>query len=675
MDMINVKINGMEITAEKGQTILQIAEANGIEIPTLCYIAELKAYGACGLCTVEAEGIPKLLRACSAVASDGMVINTDTPRVRQSRKIALELLMSDHTGDCRGPCSLNCPAGTDCQGYVKLIAQGKFKEAVELVKDKVPLPASIGRVCPHPCETACRRKMVEESISIAFLKSFAADEDLKSGNKFMPEVAESTGKSVGIIGGGPAGLTAAYFLAVKGHKVIVYDAMPQMGGMLRYGIPQYRLPKEVLDMEIASIAELGVEMKNNIKIGADTTLDEIKKAHDATLVAIGAWKSSSMRIPGEDLEGVYGGIDFLRSVALKNPVRIGKKVAVIGGGNTAMDACRSAVRLGAEEVYVIYRRTRAEMPAEKVEIDEAEEEGVIYKFLNNPVEIIGKDGKVSAVKLQVMELGEPDAGGRRSPVPVEGKFETIELDNVIMAIGQKINVNGFESLELTERGNIAADVKTFRTSLEGVFAVGDATNRGASIAIEAIGEAQKASDVIDSYLKGELIAYKKPFVSEKLVTAKDLADREKVSRAKMPQRKAEDRIKDFDEINLGFSVDAAMNEAKRCLECGCHDFHDCKLIRYANQYDVMPERFFGEKHNCKKESKLGYIERDQNKCVLCNLCVRVCAEEVGKGLIGLVGRGFTTVIKPEFADSSVTEFCKNCQKCVNSCPTGALKTL
>ncbi|MBR0349988.1 MAG: FAD-dependent oxidoreductase [Clostridia bacterium] len=675
MDMINIKINGIEISAEKGRTILQIAEANGIEIPTLCYIEEVKAYGACGLCTVEVEGVPKLLRACSAVASDGMVISTDTPRVRQSRKIALELLMSDHTGDCKGPCSLNCPAGTDCQGYVKLIAQGKFKEAVELVKDKVPLPASIGRVCPHPCETACRRKMVEEPISIAFLKSFAADEDLKSGDKFMPEIAENTGKSVGIIGGGPAGLTAAYFLAVKGHKVTVYDAMPKMGGMLRYGIPQYRLPKEVLDMEIASIAELGVTMKNNIRIGTDITFDEIKNAHDATLVAIGAWKSSSMRIPGEDLDGVYGGIDFLRSVALKNPVKLGKKVAVIGGGNTAMDACRSAVRLGAEEVYVIYRRTRAEMPAEKVEIDEAEEEGVIYKFLKNPVEIIGEEGRVKSVKLQVMELGEPDAGGRRSPVAVEGKFETIELDNVIMAIGQKINISGFESLELTDRGNISADTKTFRTSLEGVFAVGDATNRGASIAIEAIGEAQKASEVIDSYLNGEIIAYKKPFVSEKIVTAADLADREKISRVKMPQRTPEERVKDFDEVNLGLSVEAAVSEAKRCLECGCHDYHDCKLIRYANQYDVQPARFAGEKHDCPKEQKLVYIERDQNKCVLCNLCVRVCDEEVGKGLIGLVGRGFSTVIKPEFADSSVTEFCKTCPKCVNSCPTGALKTL
>ncbi|MCQ2484205.1 MAG: FAD-dependent oxidoreductase [Clostridia bacterium] len=675
MDTIKVTINGKEIVAEKGKTILQIAEANGIEIPTLCYVEKIKPYGACGLCVVEAEGIPKLLRACSAVAGDGMVINTNTPRVKQSRKIALELLMSDHTGDCKGPCSLNCPAGTDCQGYVKLIAQGKYKEAVALVKDRVPLPASIGRVCPHPCETACRRKMVEEPISIAFLKSFAADIDLKSGDKFMPEKADCTGKSVGIIGGGPAGLTAAYFLAVKGHKVTVYDAMPKMGGMLRYGIPQYRLPKEVLDMEIASIEELGVEMIDNVKIGRDISFDDIKNKYDATLVAIGAWKSSSMGVTGEELDGVLGGIDFLRGVALHTPADIGKKVAVIGGGNTAMDACRSAVRLGAEEVYVIYRRTRAEMPAEKVEIDEAEEEGVTFKFLCNPVEIIGENGRVKAVKLQKMELGEPDAGGRRKPVPVEGAFEVLDLDTVIMAIGQKISINGFEALELTNRGNISADTLTFRTSVDGVFAVGDATNRGASIAIEAIGEAQKAVNVIDSYLNGEIVGYKKPFVSEKVVTAEDLADRQKISRAKMPQRSPEDRKHDFNEINLGFSEETARAEAKRCLECGCHDYHDCKLIRYANQYDVCPSRFAGEKHNCPKEQKLISIERDQNKCVLCNLCVRICDEEVGKGVLGLVGRGFSTVIKPEFMDSAVADFCKGCQKCVESCPTGALKSI
>lgn len=674
MDMIKVTIDGIECTAEKGQTVLQIATANGIEIPTLCYIDDLKAYGACGICTVEAENIPKLLRACSAVASDGMVISTQSPRIRQSRKIALELLLSDHTGDCKGPCSLNCPAGTDCQGYVKLISEGKFREATELVKERVPLPASIGRVCPHPCEKACRRALVEEPISIAFLKAFAADEDLKSGNKFIPEVAPATGKTVGIIGGGPAGLTAAYFLAVKGHKVTIYDAMDKMGGMLRYGIPQYRLPKEVLDMEIDTIASLGVEMKNNVKIGKDITLDEIKANHDAVIVAIGAWQSSAMGVTGENLEGVYGGIDFLRSVALHNPVEIGKNVAVCGGGNTAMDACRSAIRLGAENVYVIYRRTRAEMPAEKVEIDEAEEEGVTYKFLCNPAEIIGENGKVKAIRLQKMVLGEADASGRRKPVPVD-EYEEIQLDTVIMAIGQKINIAGFESLELTNRGNIAADTNSFRTSQEGVFAVGDATNRGASIAIEAIGEAQKASEVVDQYLKGKDVPYKKPYFVEKTVTAADLADREKISRAVMPQRSPEERKHDFNEINLGFTADMAMAEAKRCLQCGCHDYHECKLIRYANQYDVNPSRFAGDKHNIAKEQKLVSIERDQNKCILCNLCVRVCDEDVKKGILGLVGRGFTTVIKPEFNKPEVTAYCMDCQKCVNACPTGALKSL
>lgn len=675
MEKINVTINGKKITAEKGKTILQIAQSNGIEIPTLCYLDEVKAYGACGLCVVEAENMPKLLRACSAVASDGMVINTETPRVRQSRKIALELLLSDHTGDCKGPCSLNCPAGTDCQGYVKLISEGKFKEAVELVKEKVPLPASIGRVCPHPCENACRRAMVEEPISIAFLKSFAADEDIKSGNKFMPSVAAESGKRVAVIGGGPGGLTAAYFLAVKGHAVTIYDAMPKAGGMLRYGIPQYRLPKEILDEEIASITELGVEIKNNVRVGKDITLDELKEKFDAVVVAVGAWTSVPMRIDGEELDGVYGGIDFLRSVAMKNPVKIGKRVAVIGGGNTAMDACRTAVRLGAEDVYVIYRRTRAEMPAEKIEITEAEEEGVSFKFLCNPIQLIGENGSVKAAKLQKMELGEPDAGGRRRPVPIEGEFETLELDSVIMAIGQRINIDGFEQLELTERGNISADVSSFRTSADGVFAVGDATNRGASIAIEAIGEAQKASEVIDRYLHGENIGYKKPYFSEKTVTAAELADREKLPRVKMPQRAPQERKKDFNEVNLGFTAEQVMNEAKRCLQCGCHDFHECKLIRYANEYDVRPERFFGEKHSCPKERRLVCIERDQNKCILCNLCVRVCDEEVGKGVLGLVGRGFTTVIKPEFNNDSTLAFCKGCKKCVAACPTGALKSL
>ncbi len=674
MSTIKFTIDDKEIVAENGITILEAATKNGIEIPTLCYHESVALYGACGVCTVEAEGIPKLLRACSAKASDGMVIHTNSERVKKSRKIALELLMSDHTGDCVGPCSLNCPAGTDCQGYVNLISEGKFHEAVALIKEKLPLPASIGRVCPHPCETACRRQMVEESISIAYLKAFAADEDMKE-NTFVPEVAENTGKKVAIIGGGPAGLTAAYFLRTKGHSVTVFDAMPEMGGMLRYGIPEYRLPKKVVAAEVNQIASLGVEMKNNVKIGKEISFADLRKDFDAVLVAIGAWNSMGTRCEGENLDGIVGGIDFLREVNMGAKPDIGKKVAVVGGGNTAMDACRTARRLGAEEVYVIYRRTRDEMPAEKIEIDEAEEEGVKFKFLTNPAEYVGENGKVKQIKLQIMELGEPDSSGRRSPVPVEGKFEYLDIDTVITAIGQKVNVKGFEELELNSRGIISADEKTFRTSVDGVFAVGDATNKGASIAIEAIGEAEKASKVIDGYLIGMEIPYRKPFVSEKIVTPEMLADKEKTERAKMPVRKAEERVKTFDEIALGFTKEQAMKEASRCLRCGCHDYHDCKLIKYANWYDIKPERFAGMKNIFPKERKLISIERDQSKCILCGLCVRVCDEVAKKGILGLIGRGFTTTIKPEFKNDDVISFCKDCHKCVDACPTGTLKII
>ncbi len=675
MENIKIYIDGRELIGKSGDTILNIAMQNGIEIPNLCYNSELKVYGACGLCVVEAEGIPKLLRACSAIASDGMKIHTDTQRVKRARKIALELIMSDHEGDCKGPCSLNCPAHTDVQGYLKQIALGNDREAVRIIKEKIPIPASIGRVCPHPCEEHCRRELVEEPLSIAFLKAFAADNDLASSDPYTAEKAESTGKKVAIIGGGPAGLSAAYYLTLSGHEVTIYDAMPEMGGMLRYGIPEYRLPKSVLAKEIAAIEKLGVSFKNNIKIGKDIAFSDIRNSADAVLVTIGAWSGSTIGCQGENLDGVLSGIDFLREVNMGGRPDLGKNVAVVGGGNTAMDACRTAIRCGAENVYVIYRRTREEAPAEDIEITEAIEEGVTFKFLTNPAEIIGEDGKVKAVKLQIMELGEPDESGRRRPVPVEGKFEMLDVDTVISAIGQKCDPLGLEDIALTRRGTIEADTNSCLTNLEGVFAAGDATNRGASIAIAAIAEANDAARAIDAYLTGLELDFWKPYYSEKVVTADMLADREKKARAVMSVKDPAERSKSFDAVINGFTEEQARSEAKRCLECGCHDYADCKLIRYANMQPIEPQRLFGAKHDCFKEQRLVSIERDQGKCILCNLCVRTCRENVGKGLLGLVDRGFKTVIKPEFMNSADIAICKDCHKCVDMCPTGALKLL
>ncbi|MBQ4383309.1 MAG: FAD-dependent oxidoreductase [Firmicutes bacterium] len=679
MSEITITINGKLCKGQQGDTIFKIAQDNGIYIPNLCYHPSVARYGACGLCLVQDEKSPKLIRSCSTIAADGQVLHTENDRIIQARKIALELLMSDHEGDCVGPCRLACPAETACQEYVKQVALGNTREAVRIVKERLPLPASIGHVCPHPCESECRRRLVEQPISIAMIKRFMAVDQLDKADRWKPEIAPATGKKVGIIGGGPAGLTAAYYLALKGHEVTVHDAMPKMGGMLRYGIPEYRLPKAVLDAEIAEIAETGVKLVNNFKIGRDISFEEYRKQYDAVVVAIGAWKSSPMRCPGEDLEGVYGGIDFLRSVALGEPVAIGKRTAIVGGGNTAMDACRTAVRLGAEEVYVIYRRTRSEMPAAEDEIDEAIEEGVVFKFLTNPDSIIGEDGKVKTVKLQVMELGEPDASGRRSPVPVEGKFEYLEVDSVIAAIGQRVDVAGFDvgasSLELNRRGIIAADELSFHTSLPGVFAVGDATNKGADIAIAAIGEAGRAADVIDSYLAGAEKLYRKPYVSKRVVTEEDFKDREKQPRVPVVNRPAAERRCDFKPVNSGYTAEEAMKEALRCLECGCHDYRECRLISTANEIEIHPERLAGAKHEKFTETRLVAIERDQGKCITCNLCVRVCDEVAGKGILGLVGRGFETVIKPEFNDPAVVAACKDCLKCAEACPTGALKIL
>ena len=674
MKKFNLNINGKEVLGIPGQTILEVARENDIFIPTLCYDERTKIYGSCGICMCEVEGNPKLCKACATEIAPGMVINTNTERVIESRKTNLELLLSNHTGDCRPPCAMACPAHTDCQGYVGLIANGEYEEALKLIKQTNPLPAAIGRVCPHPCEKECRRGLIDEPISIMELKRFVADNDL-DGDVYVPQIAEETGKSVAIIGGGPMGLSAAYFLREKGHEVTVYESMPKCGGMLRYGIPEYRLPKAVLDEEISTIEEMGVEIITNCKVGVDIPFDTIYMDNDAVLLALGAWVSTGVGCKGEDAEGVIGGIDFLRKVVRNEEIKLGDKVAIVGGGNTAMDACRTAVRLGAKEVYNIYRRTKDEMPADKLEIKEAEEEGVIFKNLTNPIEVLkDENGHIKAVVLQVMELGEPDASGRRKPVPVEGKTETIELDTMIQAIGQAVDASIFDC-EKTKKGAVAYDKETFMTSIPGVFAGGDCGNDKISIAIEAIADAGKAAKVIDAYLNGEEVPYREQFVVRRDdITAEDFEDRERKCRPELPELTPEQRKDNFSEVvPYSYAEDQAVEEANRCLECGCHDYYECKLIDFANQYDVHPERFAGEKNKVEFNDDHPFIVRDPNKCILCGLCVRVCDEVMGVGALGLVHRGFDTVVKPNLEKPLAESGCISCGQCVSVCPCGALQ--
>lgn len=681
--MITLTINDREIKATAGQTILQAAWENGIEIPTLCYDERVKPFASCGICVVEVAGNKKLLRSCATEVQEGMQVQTESPRVRQSRKLTLEMLLSDHRGDCCAPCRQACPADTDCQAYVSLIANGQFKEAMAVLKEYYPLPASIGLICPHPCESACRRSLVEEPVSIAALKAFVGryyleepkqENDDESGpGSGMAEVKTPSGKRVAVVGAGPAGLTVAYFLAREGHQIEVFEAMPAAGGMLRYGIPDYRLPKKLLEQEIELVARLGVKFSFNTRLGQDIFLEQLRENYDAVFLGIGAWVSSKIGCAGEETRGVVGGIEFLRAVASREPVFMGERIAIIGGGNTAMDAARTAIRLGAAEVMVLYRRSRAEMPADESEIVEAEEEGIVFKFLLAPEEIIEEDGRVAAIRMQKMQLGEADASGRRRPEPT-GEEEIIAVDTVIAAIGQQVDLGGLEKLELSRWNTIASDPLSFMSSIEGVFAGGDGVT-GPGIAIEAIAQGRKAAQAMNAYLQGEKLPDNhSPYRMSREVRAEDLARIEKEARIEPPAISPERRLRSFAEVKAAFTPEEALQEARRCLECGCTAFSKCKLLNYAGKYEVKPQRLAGEIHHHSNEYHHPFLDWDTDKCILCGLCVRICDEVMGITALGLVNRGFDTVVMPEWEWGNDLEnsLCNCCGECAAVCPTGAL---
>ena len=471
------------------------------------------------------------------------------------------------------PCRAACPAGTHAQGYIALIAQGRYAEALELSRQANPFTSVCGRVCYHPCEEACSRQLVgDEPVAIAALKRFMADWAAAHGDAPVERVSVTRQERIAIVGAGPCGLTAARDLALLGYGVTVFEAAPKPGGMLRYGIPDYRLPPEVLDRDIQRILDLGITLHCNTPV---RDLDVLRAEFDAVLLSIGAHRSLPLRVEGEDLEGVLSAVDFLRAINSGARPHLGERVVVIGGGNTAIDAARSARRLGAQ-VTIAYRRSREEMPAYAFEVAEAEAEGVEIRLLISPVRILGRNGHVTGIEMTQMALGEPDESGRRRPIPIPGSEFVLPADAVILAVGQAPDTASFPpSLRVTRAGTLAYDETTLATSLEGVFAAGDAAT-GPRTAVEAVGMGHRAAEAIHHYLSGEVVTFLERIAPEKVAMLDRAEAVRSVSqgaagrqgRAIPAELPPEARLQGFAEVSLGLTEEQALAEAKRCLACG-----------------------------------------------------------------------------------------------------------
>ncbi len=680
MDTVKLKINGRDVEAAAGKTILEVVREREIDaIPTLCHSSELEPYASCFLCVVEIKGRPNLVPACATRVAPGIEVTTRNDRIMRSRRTALELLISNHYADCVSPCMEGCPAHVDAQGYIALSAMGLYRRAVDLIRETNPLPAICGRVCVRKCEVVCRRVDVDSAVGINAIKRFVTDQPgVYDGS---PVCDPPTGKRVAIVGAGPAGLTAAWFLGRRGHKPLMYEAMPRSGGMLRYGIPVYRLPDDALDREVEYICRAGGEIKYNTRVGKNVSLDELMKTHDAVFLGPGAWAGNPMRVEGEfDTQGVVQGAEFLPEQT-DRPTPLSGTVVVVGGGNTAMDVARTSWRLGADKVIILYRRTKDEMPADRMEIEDCLHEGIEIMELAAPVGIVkNESGKLKALRCQRMKLGEPDSSGRRRPIPLEGSEFDLPCHMAVSAIGQATELAGLTAarggaVALTKWNTFVIDPETLSTNVKGVFAGGDAADDGPTVVIDAIADGQRAARAVDAFLAGNAPAAR-PFIVKKELWSKpgkaELGDIKESPRHEIHQIDVESRRGSFAEVATGFEFEDNVHECDRCLSCGCLRFDTCLLRIYAEEHGIDLSRFKGLVRKHKVDDRHPYIVYDPNKCILCSRCIRTCARVLPISALGLVGRGFRTEMRPALNDPLVETSCVSCGNCVDSCPTGAL---
>ncbi|CAH7454582.1 Formate dehydrogenase-O, major subunit [Vibrio chagasii] len=707
--MIQIVIDGKFRIVEQGQTVLEAAKTCGLEIPSLCGLNKTADKVPCDLCVVEVDGVG-VTRSCELEVSNGLNITTQSKQLTNHRQEALNRIMTDHYADCEAPCQTACPAGVDIQSYLHLIAQNDHIKAIEVIKKTLPMPLSIGRVCPAFCETECRRNLVDESIAIRQLKRHAADADLAAQESYMPAKKPNKGKSIAIVGSGPGGLTAGYYLSNEGYDVSVYESMPKAGGWLRYGIPEYRLPKSILDKEIELMCRNGMAVECDKKLGVDFTLSDLSRDFDAVCLAVGASQAVEMNYPGSDLGGCYLGVDYLKDYVTDKHFTTGKKVAVIGGGNTAIDCARTAVRDGADTT-LIYRRTRDEMPAEDYEIEEAEHEGVKFHFLTNPAENIADDnGHVSEIRLERMALGPADASGRRSPKPT-GEFFVEAFDTVIAAVSQKPDLSFMDNEEidipLTRWNTADADPQTMHTGTGNIFSIGD-FRRGPATAVEAVGDGRIAAQAIDRFFNGDMDSIPaKPFNSRKhkqlkAVDPEQYKSIQRMARKIMPELTPEQREQSFEEVETGFDNADAIAEAARCLECGCQANTNCDLRDYSTKYKATqthPEYKIDIASNESwqairtEEAKVGstrqkfavdnsseFIIFDANRCISCGQCIQACREQNVHGVLSFMNQAdgkpaSRPECRPNFGANQTimgNSNCVQCGSCIQACPTGAM---
>ena len=702
-----IEVDGRQVTGLEGQTILEVCRDNGIEIPTLCYEPKLPGFGACRMCVVEVEGEGQPPISCSRAAEPEMVVRTQTPRIRQIRRTNLELIFSDHNAYCLPPCQNKCPSRIDIPGFLKANAEGDFVESARIFKRTIPFPSVLGRVCPAPCEEHCRRDEVDEAIAIRDSHRYAGDQVIKAQAKGVKapvpfEVQASSGKRVAVIGSGPAGASAAYYLAIAGHAVTIYERDPEPGGMLRYGIPQYRLPKdEVLVPEYQGLTDLGVTFTCNAELGRDFTIDDLQnQGYDAVAVAIGCYDTNKLGVPGEDAKGVLDGLEYLKiaTLGLPYPGHRGTRVVVIGGGFTAMDCTRTSVRQGALEVTLVYRRDMKDMPAAN-EVHEAIEEGARAIFQAAPTRVVtDKRNRVTGVELQRMRMGAPDASGRRRPEPMPGTEFVIECDRVLRAIGQGPQLGwldrGAAGVAATKQGRLAADGVTFATGRPGIFATGD-VRIGAATVVEAVAEGRRAAYAVDAYLKGMDL--------EAIKTRQTLAEPQpeflsivpytgelKEPRLRLQAMAAEVRNKSYVEYEIPYTQQEAMAESKRCLQCTCEAIGFCDLRRLGVEYgttlktlepqyhqgagyrSVTENRFTGINHDYIRDDSHAFILREPSRCIDCGRCANVCAEVVGAACYDFMRIGFDTLVTTPLDMSLNDTPCVSCGRCAETCPTGAL---